>query len=661
MHDERAIVWICWCAAHFARSHGRSRLGGNRHTRWAARLLAVVGLAAGPLASAADPPVHLALAPGSIPENGGAATLTLRTADGGASSRSRRVALWVGGSATPGLDFRLADAAGRTLGKPFALVLPAGRSSVTAAVHALRDRADDDSETVVVGMVGDPGSRRTLTIADHAPAPAGSPPRLERLDVERAHGEMYPAFDPETFHYAVKCGSPGSLRLGAAADSSRTVMRIEGRTMPSRVVELEVGDLDDERDVVIELAGEHGGRVVYTVHCVPNNFPEATAVRRPGAWEGLIALSLELRARGRRGGWIVLLDGNGVPRFHRRMSIHGRVSHFRTHAGGAAPYSVAVQRGSLGRDENWEMVLFDAGLNEVRRVRAPGLAHTDNHDFVVEPDGGRVFLAYEPAVRDLRGYLDGTGVPYGRAAPVRDSVVLGTDADGRQTLLWNSWGRFALADCMDDGKLPEEYAHANSLQRVDGDIVASFRGCSQVLRIDAATGEVKWRLGTSVRRDAEWVAAGGAAPLRIEGDPRGGFCRQHAARIVGNGHLLLFDNGGGACPVDPETGARAAPGGGFSRAVEYALDLGAGTAAFLRDHSLGGTRDQYSRAQGHVEMMDNGHWLVSWGIGPTTSVTEVDPGTGEELLSIRFVDAGMDVPVRAYPVHPAAWPAATGR
>ena len=54
----------------------------------------------------------------------------------------------------------------------------------------------------------------------------------------------------------------------------------------------------------------------------------------------------------------------------------------------------------------------------------------------------------------------------------------------------------------------EEYAHVNSLQAVDGGLVASFRGCSQVLRIDGATGEVLWRVGDSMRPDAEWTAAG---------------------------------------------------------------------------------------------------------------------------------------------------------
>ena len=607
-------------------------------------------------ASDADAPLAISVDPATIAERGGVATVTVRTASGIASERARTVFLSVAGSATPGIDFRLADAGGRPLGKPFALVLPAGSQAVSGTLHALDDEGDDDGETVVLGIAGAPASRRTATIADDDPTKP-PPPRLVDLTVAKAHGPMYPAFDPETFHYAVKCGAPGRLVLGVAADSARTRTAVDGRLLPSRIAELEITDTHGDRDIAIALEGANGGRADYTLHCLPNNFPEVTVARQPGAWEGLIAVSLELRARRRRGGWIALLDANGVPWFHRRVSEAGRVSHFRTHPGGAHPYSYAVQHGVLGGDENWEMVLLDADLNEVARVRTAELQHTDNHDFVVAPDGSQVFLAYEPAVRDLRGYLDVAGNVYGERAAVRDSIVQRIGPDGREALRWNAWGRFPLADCMADGRLDEEYAHVNSLQQVDGDLVASFRGCSQVLRIDGATGAVVWRVGNSTRTDAEWTAAGSPPPLRIVGDPRGGFCRQHAARLVGNGNLLLFDNGGGACPEDPVSGARARPAGEFSRAVEYALDPAAGTATFLRDHALGGTRDQYARAQGHVEAMDNGHWLVSWGIGPSTSVTEADPATGEELLTIRFDDAGVDLPVRAYPVRAGTWPA----
>ena len=71
-----------------------------------------------------------------------------------------------------------------------------------------------------------------------------------------------------------------------------------------------------------------------------------------------------------------------------------------------------------------------------------------------------------------------------------------------------------------------EYAHLNSLYLKDGDIVASFRYCNQVLRIDrsSGTGAVVWQLGgTAPPRDPA------TAYLAIVGDTDGlnEFCGQH--------------------------------------------------------------------------------------------------------------------------------------
>ena len=42
-----------------------------------------------------------------------------------------------------------------------------------------------------------------------------------------------------------------------------------------------------------------------------------------------------------------------------------------------------------------------------------------------------------------------------------------------------------------------DYAHINSVQLIDGQIVTSLRGCSKVLGIDAESGDVLWRVGRS--------------------------------------------------------------------------------------------------------------------------------------------------------------------
>ena len=221
-----------------------------------------------------------------------------------------------------------------------------------------------------------------------------------------------------------------------------------------------------------------------------------------------------------------------------------------------------------------------------------------------------------------------------------------------------------LGDCTQH-RFPNDYAHVNGLQEYDGDIIASFRGCSQMLRIDGATGDVVWRLGRSNRSDADWEAMNTPAPLKIVGDPYGEFCGQHPGRMLPNGNLLVYDNGA-HCVVELESGRRetSRPQNEFSRVVEYEIDVEAGEARFVRHHSYKNAFNRFSVAQGHAEAIDNGSWLISWGRGyidqdPNTalphekSLTEYNPGTDQELLSIKLSTQTTNEvasPTRAYPL-----------
>ena len=194
---------------------------------------------------------------------------------------------------------------------------------------------------------------------------------------------------------------------------------------------------------------------------------------------------------------------------------------------------------------------------------------------------------------------------------------------------------------------------------MDGeDLVISLRNCSQILRIDGTTGEVQWRLGSSKRSDAEWEALGLQPPLQIIGDPYVEFCAQHSAKLMPNGHLLLYDNGW-HCPRDPATGLPRRPEEEFSRVVEYALDLERGTATFVRHHSLHGTFTLFNTYQGLVVPMVNDSWLIGWGFSeprftnrPDTTATEYNPTTKQELLSltIKRGASGNVHDSRAYPL-----------
>ena len=486
---------------------------------------------------------------------------------------------------------------------------------------------------------------------------AGSPPTLSALMATGEGRAMYPPFDPGTHHYAVGCGE-GALTLSLAA-AEGTRMAVNGIRPPDGNAVIEVTGLSGDSDVVVGLDSDAGGSAVYTVHCLPDDFPTITVRKSADASDILIAMT----ANGKDRRYSAILDTNGVPRFHRGPAgLRG----FRYHGNGLYPYSEAIRvfrtiDGNQIIDRNFVVYDWDMTVVDLVSTVAP-LMRTNGHDFVIKPNGNYVLMSYEPARRDLSVFTDADGNPYSATEETEDSAIQEITPDREQVFLWNSWDHLDLGDCRQH-RFPNDYAHINSLEIVDGDIIASFRGCSQVLRIDGTSGEIVWLLGKSNRGDADWIASGAPAPLRIVDDPYGEFCGQHAARLRPNGNLVLFDNGG-QCLIDPATGTSERESGVFSRVVEYSLDPENGRATFLRHHSLHGTFDRYARALAHVELLDNGNWLVSWGGNddpnaaryPDVSITEVDPLTGRELLAISITDGVNDsaLPTRAYPVPPDA-------
>ena len=467
---------------------------------------------------------------------------------------------------------------------------------------------------------------------------------LSRLEVTTSSSRsMYPVFDPEILHYAVGCQDTLTLTLSTRETDTR--LAVNGIQRANQNVAVELTGLAGGSDIPITLTGSEGASTTYVLHCLADDFPAIITEKKPGAWDGLITIGVPTFSPASPASYLAMIDNNGVPRIHWR--IFARVRIFRTHRDGRYPYSYGKQ--VLTRN----VIVLDENLEPVDTVTTvPPLHDTDLHDFVIKSNGNYLLLAYEPARRDLSQFTNSDGNPYSTTEDTRDSVIQEVTPDKEEAFNWNSWDHMAVEDCTQH-RFPDDYAHVNSVQAFDDDIVASFRGCSKVLRIDGDSGDVIWRLGKSNRSDADWTASGIQPPLRIVGDPYGEFCGQHSARMIGNGNLLLFDNGV-ACLVDPK-GNRTRPGEDFSRVVEYAIDPDHGEAIFQRHYSYHGEFNKLAQTQGHIELLETGNWLISWGSMPVNEqVTEFNPLTGEEVLIIKLHvlgDSDRGLRTTAYPVE----------
>ena len=471
--------------------------------------------------------------------------------------------------------------------------------------------------------------------------------------------EMYPAFDPEILHYAVGCIAADTLSLTLSTTDVDTRLAVNGVQYANQNPVVELTGQGGESEILITLSGGDGASTTYTLHCLAESFPTLTVTKLDGASESLMTASFGVSSGVAH---IAIIDNNGVPRFRRQQTA---ARHFRAYPDGGYPYALSVTSGPAS------YVVYDANLDLVQSgISTVNLEDTNGHDFFIKSNGDYVLMAYEPAVRDMSfiteryGLTHGNGDPFGPAEDTEDAVIQVVSPTGRELLLWNSWDYMALEDCTQH-RFPDDYAHINSVQVVDGDIVASFRGCSKVLRIDGTSGDVIWRLGRSNLSTEEWESRDiGPPPLQIVGDPYGEFCGQHAARLLDNGHLMLFDNGV-QCLVDPRTGETERVGREFSRVVEYAIDLDHGEAIFQRHVFLHGRMDSLSYSMGQADPLDNGNWLITWGRGirnpnpdhppPDVSGTQANPATGVEELTVVAMSGGNVMTAgRMYPVAPVA-------
>ncbi len=109
------------------------------------------------------PALTFTVAPTTILENAGTATVTLATSAGTGITADTAIALSLAGTATKGTDYTISSES---------LSLTAGQSSVTATIRATMDTASDDNETVVVTASSGGtaiGTAQTVTITETPP------------------------------------------------------------------------------------------------------------------------------------------------------------------------------------------------------------------------------------------------------------------------------------------------------------------------------------------------------------------------------------------------------------------------------------------------------------------------------------------------------------
>lgn len=433
-----------------------------------------------------------------------------------------------------------------------------------------------------------------------APARAAAP-ASPLLGVD-ASSTLSPAFDPAISRYTLRApvGPDGAGRatVTVTPDPGATV-RLDGVpvTGPTTVTGLQAGE-----EVSVLVDGP-GGTAAYALVYVPPAFPVIeTVVDEPDAGDEEMLLTLTDFFDPAATSYEVALDRHSVPVHVRALPAGQRSVDLKPAPGGH--YTVMRSRGqSPGGVGDWDLVELDERFREVRILRTVGLQNTDSHESILRADGSRLLVAYE----------------YDAATQRIDAVIQDLAADGEVLFAWNSAEHF-LPDETVAGDHPD-YAHLNSVaETADGNLLASFRHTSSVMKIARhdqpgfQEGQIMWRLG------------GRHSDFDFPDDPAGtGPCAQHTATEVGDGHVLVYDNGSSPLGESPsycvDQGDGSVASRPATRVVEYELDEVAGTARTAWSYEPAG---RYAYFAGSAYRGAGGRTVIGWASALQALASEVD-------------------------------------
>lgn len=243
---------------------------------------------------------------------------------------------------------------------------------------------------------------------------------------------------------------------------------------------------------------------------------------------------------------------------------------------------------------NYDMHLLDS-------IIVPAPLNLDFHDIINLRNGNYLVLCTKEIVTDLSKYLDG-GL---EESIVVHNVLLEVDTKGNIYWTWSTENNVSVTDATETVVLDKAYidlVHMNSIFECnDGDILVSMRHLDEIAKINKATGNFAWRLGGSRCINNQFTF------INDNVDGFYGFSHQHAATILANGNLLLYDNGN----LKPNA---------YSRAVEYSINQANKTATKVWEYRS--NPDIFMAALGSAYRLSNGNTLINWG---KDKITEVKP------------------------------------
>jgi hypothetical protein len=264
---------------------------------------------------------------------------------------------------------------------------------------------------------------------------------------------------------------------------------------------------------------------------------------------------------------------------------------------------------------NFEFEFLDSILN-------PTSLSIDFHDMLILKNGRILMLLRKQLTIDMSEIVPGGQ----KEATILSNVLVETDKTGQIYWQWSALDHLKITDATSKINLTQKYidlTHVNSMD-VDesGNVLISLRHYDQIIKINRQTGNIIWKMGGSESNGNQFTFVNDTV------DGFFGFSHQHTAMFLGNGNILLYDNGNLREPQ-------------YSRAVEYSIDEVKMTATKVWEYRY--SPDIYQPSMGSAFRLPNGNTLINWG---KEKITEV---RYDKSIALE-VDFGNRLNYRAYKV-----------
>jgi len=310
------------------------------------------------------------------------------------------------------------------------------------------------------------------------------------------------------------------------------------------------------------------------------------------------------------GNFIFILDKNGA--IVDSVRVDGAPFDFQIQPNGLLTYAHGDFAGSVPLPgEQLQHMVLDENLALLDSFKMKNGYSTDFHEFKMLSNGHVMMMSYHTIRYDMSTIVEG-GQP---DASLVINIIQEQDLDKNVVFEWRNIDYIPITDSdLDLTASRINYGTLNAFDvDDDGNILASFRNHSEIMKISRETGELIWRMG-GPRGEFTYVG-------EHEENAPYYHARQHNISRRSNGNITLFDNGEFHQPP-------------YSRAVEYELDEVNKEATLVSEWRYP-DGNIFCVTAGNAEPLSNGGWFIGYGVPNQQFVTrnavEVHPDGSKAL------------------------------